>query len=264
MLKKFIDNIIAGYNDKSLQIQKKSIMLAWASICLGLLSIVLGVFLVSTGALMAGVITILLSVLCGASLILLRKGRYSFATSLVLFGLWFVCFSAIKGDAYKNVYETYVFGTLGGFLLIVGALLASRYQQVLVLGLLDIVGICLLYFLDSFPQDGYALTSLAVQNLAVSNLMILMGTIFSSVLVRANTLLMTQVEQEKKTTEKKFSTFNSLVTDCQVSADTTGSCLARSAGNTISTIQDVRASVDEIVRGMDELTEALRDSETEN
>jgi len=264
MIKKFIEKTTACYIGQSLLIAKKSRMLAWAAVCLGLLSIALGAFLASTGAMAAGIITIFFSALCAASLVFLRRGRYSWATSFVLVGLWFVCFAAIKGDAYQNVYETYVLGTLGGFLLIVGALLANRYQQILVLGFLNILGVCAIYFLDSFPKDGYVVTFLAIQNLAVSNFMIILGTIFSAIVVRTNTRLLSQVESEMEAKERGFSNFNTLVSECQTSANETGSNLAQRTENTLAAIKDVQAKVNDIILGMGELAGASKNSESEN
>jgi hypothetical protein len=172
------------YEDSSLQIRKKSRILASFGLWFGAISLAFSILMALTQAFTVAVVFIGIAVFCAAVLILLKRGRYNIASSLFLYGLFLAMFVAIKFDAYADVYETYVFGTLGCFILIVTTLVADRPRQAVVIGILNLAAIEALYWLDAYPVDGNTVTLLAIQNLAVSSLMVAISTVASAALVR--------------------------------------------------------------------------------
>lgn len=260
----FIDTLTNVYGKAPLQIRKKSRILAWCGLIIGAFSIALGVTLMLTGAVVAGAFAFVATLLAALVLYLLSTGRYTAAAVLFMFGIWFVCFCAIKFDEYKNVYETYVFGTIGGFLLILSAMLADKMFQTLLIGGLNIAAIWALYLLDSYPQDNYTFTVLAIQNLSVSMFFMIFGMLITSLLVRTQNVLIKEIEDEVRSSENNYYNLNEAVVSCQNSANTIGASLARSADHTITTIQNAHGTVQQIVKGMDDLAAALQASSSEN
>ena len=83
----------------------------------------------ATGAVIVAAALTALIGLCAVSLVLLARGRYGASSTVFIYSLFAVMFGAIKFDAYQNVYETYVFGTLGGFMLVITGLIAAKPIQ---------------------------------------------------------------------------------------------------------------------------------------
>ena len=79
-----------------------------------------------TGAVLAGLAIVFFSLFCFATIFILWTGRYYLASSVFLYVLFAVMFLAINSTPTSILYECYVFGTLGSFLLIAGALIASK------------------------------------------------------------------------------------------------------------------------------------------
>ena len=165
-------------------------------------------------------------------------------------------FVAIKFDQYQNVYETYVFGTLGCFLLIVTTLVADKPSQAVVIGVLDLIAIEALYWLDSYPLDG-KVTTLAVQNLATSSLMVALGAAVAAYLVRLTNGLIVEVERKAEIAQRGYADLNEAMGKAQSSSQRIGENLSASVERTSLSIESLRERVSGISRGMDELDSAL-------
>lgn len=257
--------LLRKYEKSSLQVKNKSRILCWTSLVMGGLSIVLGAVMLMTGAAIAGLAIMFFSFFCFTTTFFLWRGRYYLASSIFLYVLFAVMFAAIKFDAYVDVYECYVFGTLGSFLLIAGALIASKSRQTTVLAVLDLVAIFVLYFADDLPKaEGGKITTLAIQSLATSSVIIALGGLFSSMLVKSQNTLIASVEKETEDAVARCSNLDSAMRDAQGSAVAIGGRLATSADTASEAVYAMRKTVEGIVAGMDTLATALGESESSN
>ncbi len=252
------------YEGEALPVRKKSRILASLGLGFGLVSLVIAILMAATGAILVAAVMVGLALFCAAVLAMLRAGRYRASSSAFLYGLFLAMFIAIKFDAYVNVYETYVFGTLGCFLLVVAALIAGRASQAINLGILNLGAIEALYWMDSFPQDGNVVTSLAIQNLAVSSLMTAVSAIVAAYLVRMTGELIAQVEHEAALAERSYRDLNLAMGKAQASSQHIGEDLSASASRSAVAVASLREKSAEIARGMDELDRALAHSSRAN
>jgi methyl-accepting chemotaxis protein len=172
-------------------------------------------------------------------------------------------FVAIKFDAYQNVYETYVFGTLGCFLLIVAILVADRPSQPITLAALSLGAIEALYWLDSYPLDG-KVTLLAIQNLVTSSVLVALGGSLAAYLVRLNARLISSVEERAGKTETAYSRLNEAMGTAQNDSRLAGEKLSEGATRSMAAIVSLREKTLAISRGMDELAAALGKSKSAN
>ncbi len=252
------------YEDSSLQIRKKSRILASFGLWFGAISLAFSILMALTQAFTVAVVFIGIAVFCAAVLILLKRGRYNIASSLFLYGLFLAMFVAIKFDAYADVYETYVFGTLGCFILIVTTLVADRPRQAVVIGILNLAAIEALYWLDAYPVDGNTVTLLAIQNLAVSSLMVAISTVASAALVRMTGSLIAEVQKRADESASSYGNLSTAMNEAQASSQQIGEMLSASVIRTVHAVESLRERAVEISGGMDDLRLALSQSSEEN
>jgi len=250
----------APYSSLSLQMRKKSRILAGCSMGFGAIAIVFAILMAATKAFVAAAVFVGISLACAAVLALLRAGKYRTASSLFLYGLFAAMFVAIKWDQYQDVYETYVFGTLGCFLLVVATLIADRPLQAIVIGALDLAAIQALYWLDSFPKDGAIVTVLAIQNIAVSSLMVGLSTFVAAYLTRLTGGLLAEVEREAEAARRSYEELNAEMGRAQSTSQRIGESLSASVARTSGSLTSLRTKVEGIALGMDELDGALERS----
>jgi methyl-accepting chemotaxis protein len=253
-----IFNFFTGaYSDHSLQIRKKSRILAILALGFGIVSLAFAILMALTNAMVVAAVFVGISLFCAAVLALLKAGKYSAASSLFLYGLFGAMFVAIKFDQYQDVYETYVFGTLGCFLLVVATLVADKPFQAVVIGILDLGAIEALYWLDAFPKDGGKVTTLAIQNIATSSLMVGLAAVVAAYLVNLTSGLISEVEREAEAAERSYRELGAAMGAAQSSSQRIGESLSSSMARTSDTIESLRVKVERIARGMDELDGAL-------
>jgi methyl-accepting chemotaxis protein len=257
---------VTRYGNESLQIRKKAGILAWTALIIGGLSTLLGLVMIATGAFVAGGIIFVYSAICALVLILLKAGKYTLASSVFLYTLFLVMFAAIKFDEYKNVYECYVFGTLGSFLLIASALIGNRSRQAVVLTLLNLLAIAILYIADTLPEEMKAggVSVLAIQSLATSVVMVTAGGFLSTVMVKMQNQLLIQVEKEAKKALENYQELNTTILGTQDKVMTVGASLALRTDNTITAIETMQKKIQEITLGMRSLSHALKRSGDSN
>jgi methyl-accepting chemotaxis protein len=259
--------LLKKYEKSSLQVRTKSRILCWTSLVMGALSIVLGGIMLLTGAIAAGLIIMFFSVFCFAAVFALWTGRYYLASSIFLYVLFAVMFLAIFGDDYKNVYECYVFAALGGFLLIAGALIASKSRQTTALAILVLAAIAVTYYFHSFLNpdvENHKMSLLAIQSLVTSSILILLGGLFASMLVKSQNKLLISVEKEAEAATARCSNLDQAMREAQGSAVAIGGRLASSADTAGEAVKAMRKTVDGILSGMDVLSKALGESESAN
>ncbi len=261
---KVIKRVLAPYEHSSLLVKSKTRMVAWTAVFLGILAVITGGVMIFTGAVVAGATGLVYGLLAACSLYLLRREEPTLASALIIYGLWAILFVAIKFDAYKNVYETYVWGTIGGLMLIVTALLSTNMYLAVITGVLNVAGILALYFIDAFPADGKVVTTLAVQNLFMTILLTGIGTVFAALITRSQKNLIATIEAQMVRSRNEYSLLSSAISTCQRSADEIAQDMASGANNTREAIVDVSGRVDQIVDGMEELSRALDSSSKEN
>jgi methyl-accepting chemotaxis protein len=247
----------AKYSHESLQVRKKSGILASIAMGFGLISLVFALLMAATKAMVPAAVFVGIALFCVAVLTLLRTGKYHIASSAFLYGLFAAMFIAIKFDEYVNVYESYVFGTLGCFLLVVATLVADRPVQAIVIGILDLAAIQALYWIDSFPKDEKVVTVLAIQNLAVSTMMIALSAVVAAYLVRITSGLIRDVERDAQTAGRSYDELNAAMGTAQASAQRIGESLSASVARTTGSIATLSAQGRGISQGMDELDGAL-------
>lgn len=252
------------YEDASLLVKTKCRMLVITSVSVGFCALAAGIAMMGTGALVAGSSGIVFMALTIFALVLLAKGHNAAASSLVLYGLWLVLFAAIKFDAYQNVYETYVFGTIGGFLLILSAFLASKMAQALVMGCLDVIGILLLYFIDAFPLDNNTITVLASQNLFMSILLIVLGTIFTALIIRTQNQLIMTVETQMKKSGESYQLLNTTIEQSRIQSDSVAVKITESTSTTENAVREFGVALGSINSELEKLVQALDSSAREN
>ncbi len=148
----------AAYVEKSLQVRKKSRILATINLIFGSVSVLFAILMSITKSVVPSFVFMGLVVFCAVVLAMLRAGKYHAASSVFLYGVFAAMFIAIKfGDHPLEVYNSYVMGTLGGFLLVVASLVADRAVQPIVIGLLNLVSIEAIYWTGTFPSDNHSL-----------------------------------------------------------------------------------------------------------
>jgi methyl-accepting chemotaxis protein len=255
---------VARYDGQSLQIRKKSRILAAMALGFGGISVVFAALMALTGAGTVSVIFVGIALFCTCVMLLLRGGRYHLASSLFLYGIFAAMFAAIKFDAYVDVYETYVFSTLGCFLLVVTSLVADRPRQAIAIMVLSLLGIEALYWLDAFPKDKGVVTMLAIQNLSVSSLMVAISGFGSAYLVRMTSGLVEEVTRRADAASDSYAKLNSAMNSAQSASQTVGERLSASVAHSMTSLESLKTRVLEISRGMERLTEALELSDSAN
>jgi len=219
----------APYDESDVRTRKKARLLAPSTLVVGLLGVALGSLMFATGAFVVGAFLLLLFVFCGLALLLMAKGRYRLASSLFLYGLFGVMFAAIKFDAYQNIYECYVFGTLGGFLLVLAGLLAVKRRQAWTIAALDLAAIAALYLLDALPVDG-VVNELAIQSLATSSLLVVTGGAFTAVSIGMQASLVDESERSSRLARDQYVSMSQAAAEAQAAAQSVAERLAKAAG----------------------------------
>jgi methyl-accepting chemotaxis protein len=227
-MKRFFGILAAPYRDADIRIRKKAGLLAPSALIIGLIGLALALVMAATGAMVVALFLLGLTAFCGTVLYLMARGSYSLASSLFLYGLFLVMFAAIKFDAYQNLYECYVFGTLGSFLLIMAGLIAPNRRQIIIITLLNLGAIAVLYISDAYPLEG-TVTPLAIQSLATSAVLIITGGAFTALTVKLQATLVDESERSARAAADNFRNMTLATGEAQASALETGTRLAGTA-----------------------------------
>jgi hypothetical protein len=198
LAKYFLKNL----RGSSLLFKRKAVILVYSALFSFVLDAGLVGIMFATGATAAG--SALLSYALSLALILfaVRRGKYEVASSVFVYWLMVLIFVAIKFDAYQNVYEFYVLGTLYCFLLLLATVVAYRPVQVVTVGLFALTALAVLYFTDirSLPGTDKILT---IQSL-VTVFLILTGAIaFACISIILQRDLFAHIEADLRESEER-------------------------------------------------------------
>ncbi|MFN3659692.1 MAG: methyl-accepting chemotaxis protein [Brevinematales bacterium] len=245
------------YKNEDVRIYRKAqIMVPVVSVS-GIFSMLLAGVMFLTGAVVAGMAIALLVVSCGVVLFLVRKGWYSLGVGLFLYTLFVVMFLAIKFDQYQNVYETYVFSTLGLFLLIAGGLVGVSRFQIDILTLFVMVAICVLYVLDALPLDGYKMTLLAIQSLATCFLLVMVGGYFVRKMVVLQQKLLEEGIRLSEHIQKSYEKTTEALSQTQKDIEDISGRLLRSSQILHTTSHDLEKFLSDMAENMQTLSGIL-------
>ncbi len=252
------------YVAASMIVRSKSGTLASVTLSIGSLAVALAAVMALTGAVAVAGLLAGFACFCAVVLGLLRAGLYRVASSVFAYGLFAVMFLAIKYDEYKNIYEAYVFGTLGGFLLITTALISSRPIQPLVLMVLNLGAIGVIYVFDTLRPSGLPPTLLDIQSLVTSAIMIIAGGLFGRSIVANQVKLVERVERDALNERTRRETMERAVGRVREQADAIGKRLLSSIGATTDAIRSAEDAVRGIETGAAGLETALGRSVADN
>lgn len=258
--KSLLHSFIKPY-ENDIRIYKKAKLLAPVVLSIVVLTIILAVLMATTGAISVSFILSALIFICVLTLYLMKKGKYSFAAGIFLYALFFVMFAAIKFDTYQNIYEIYVFGSLGGFLLVTSCLVAAKPHQAWVLTIMNIAAIFALYILDSLPLDNGVVTELAIQSLGTATILMLAGGVFSGSTIKLQAVLVEETEKVNTESQYQYKQMIIAIDKAQASALSIGTSLAGSAEALSSSAQELRLNAKNEIQGLETLEEALKAAE---
>lgn len=225
---KLVAWLLRPYARSDIRTRKKAAILAPVSLSVALFVTLLAIIMAITGAETVALLMLGFAIFTVIVIILLAIGKYQLSSSLFVYGLFAVMFAAIKFDDYISVYECYVFATLGLFLTITGALLANTRKLIYVVTGLNLSGIALLYLLDTLPQENGIVSVLAIQSLATSAIIVIVGGIFASLTVKLQRNLVEESIDTAGRAAKQYSMTIDAVQTAQSSALKTGENLTRS------------------------------------
>ncbi len=258
----FIDYCTACYKDTGLQLQRKSKILAITALVITPVSVILGILMITTNAIISGSSLLVLTASSVCALVMLRKGKYYASSSFFLYALFTVMFTAIKWDAYQNVYECYVFASLGVFLLLVSALVADKSGQSIISMILVLIAILTIYFVDAYPLDGYKMTELAIQSLSTSCVIVILSGLCSAYVVKNASTLIADVERHARSAQQNYQKLNETMLRAQSGSKKIGEQLSASMQETIDSVLSLKETLAHISTGMNTLCGALDESQS--
>lgn len=254
---KLFKPFIFPYLEGDIRIYKKARVLAPVSLTIGFFSIILAVIMLTTGAATVSIAIGFLFTICLATLILMAKKRYGVASSLFIYGLFLVMFAAIKFDAYQNVYECYVFATLGFFVLVVLALVGISQIQALVMTVLTLGAIAVLYIFDALPIDEDIVTTLAIQSLSTCAILIIAGGSFVATTIRMQKKLVDETAEMSEASRKQYFETIDAINETQAKSQMISEKLAHSAENLQKAAHQLQNFIEEALQGLAMLDDAI-------
>lgn len=260
LFEKLFKPYISPYLEGDIRIYKKARVLAPVSLTIGIFSIILAVIMLMTGAVTVSIAIGFLFAICLATLILMATKRYGIASSIFIYGLFLVMFAAIKFDAYQNVYECYVFATLGFFILVVLALVGISQIQVLVMTVLTLGAIAVLYIFDALPVDEGVVTVLAIQSLSTCAILIIAGSSFVAATIRMQKKLVAETIAMSEASRQQYRETINAVNETQKKSQKNSEKLAQSAENLQKTAQQLQNFIEEALQGLATLDDAITEN----
>jgi methyl-accepting chemotaxis protein len=259
--KGLLNAFIGPYAGSDVRLFKKAKLLAPVMTSTTALAVVLAVLMAVTKAYAVAGILLGLIAFCAFALAMMAKGHYEVASTIFMYSLFAVMFGAIKFDQYQNLYECYVFGTLGGFLLITAGLVAARPRQSWTLTVLNLAAIASLYYFDALPLDNGVVTELAAQSLGTSAVIVIAGGIFSAMAIRMQAELVADTKRSAETARRQYEEMAAAVSAAQTSALGIGTRLASYAEDLSDSARELRDAAAEETIGLRSLDEALAAAE---
>lgn len=252
-MEKVFSWFLKGYDSQSLELQKKARILLTTTMVLSLLLFALALVMLMTGAFVVSAILIFVIVFCGLTVFMIRWQKYHVAVNIFFYLSWVAVFCAIKFDQYINIYETYVIGTLGSFLVIVVSLIGYDKKQPLLMGALNIISVLVLYFSDILPSQKGVVGVLDIQNLLTTFLMLVFCGIFGLIIISLQKELVRKAEVEAEKNKMRFSALETTVRSAQDKSLDIGSRLSISTSQALKVVVKLRDTVALIKKEISEL-----------
>ncbi|HPD80965.1 MAG TPA: methyl-accepting chemotaxis protein [Spirochaetales bacterium] len=257
LFEKIFKPFIYPYIEGDLRIYKKARVLAPVSLTIGIFSIALAVIMLTTGAITVAIAIGFLFAICLATLILMTKKQYGIASSLFVYGLFLVMFAAIKFDAYQNIYECYVFATLGFFVLVVLALIGISQVQVIVMAILTLAAIAFLYISDALPLEEGIVTTLAIQSLSTCAILIIAGSSFVAATIRMQKKLVDETAEMSEASRLQYLETINAINDTQTKSQMISEQLTHSAENLQRAAHQLQNFIEEALQGLAMLDDTI-------
>lgn len=248
---------LTPYAASDIRIRKKAHVLAPTTVTIGLLGLILGLIMLLTGAVAVAGAIIGLELFCALVLVLMASGKYGAASSIFMYGIFLVLFAAIKFDEYRNVYECYVFATLGLFVLITVGVIGSSLVHAFIVTLLNLAAIAILYVFDALPLENGQVTVLAVQSLATSGLIAVASGLFTGTVIRMQGALVNESEQVTVLARQQYLDMTEAVTKANEAAFLIGRKLADASVILSTTAKKLRDTASEESSGLAVLDDKL-------
>ncbi len=248
---------IRPYLKSDIRIRKKARVLAPIAMTIGTLGLVLCALMALTGAGAVAVVLVGLVLFCAFVLFLMAIGKYGMASAVFMYGLFLVVFAAIKFDAYKNVYETYVFATLGLFVTITVGLISISRIHSLIITMLNLSAIFFLYWLDARPQDNGAITMLAMQSLATSGIIVIVGGWITATVIHLQRTLVNESVESAELAKRQYVEMSEAVASANEAAFQIGSRLAEASDSLSASARSLRDAAAAESTGLGSLDETL-------
>jgi len=248
---------LTPYAASDIRILKKAQVLAPTTMTIGLLGLILGLIMLLTGAVAVAGAIIGLEVFCSLVLLLMAAGKYGAASSIFMYGIFLVLFAAIKFDEYRNVYECYVFATLGLFVLIAVGVIGSSLVHAFIVTLLNLAAIAILYIFDALPLDNGQVTVLAVQSLATSGIIVVASGLFTGTVIRMQGALVNESEQVTVLARQQYLDMTEAVAKANEAAFLIGRKLADASVVLSTTAKNLRDTASEESTGLAVLDDKL-------
>ena len=263
-MKWYFNRILEIYGDDKEEIQKKAKILAIVSFVLLAFSALLSAVMFATGAVVVAILVCVFFLINALTLTLIYYKHFRIAANIFLTVLFFILFFAIKFDQYVTIYESYVFGTLGLFLILTVALVGYAQFQPILFTVCNVVAIVLLYVLDAYPQNGNKVTMLDIQSLATAFVMVVLGGVFAVRILSLQKTLIKHVEEERQKTEERFEKLDALFTQGQIEAMSIGKQISSSSDRTQHSVTDVSGYLTQIGTEFRVLNESITGSAQAN
>lgn len=255
---------LTGYDKECLEIRKKAKILLTTNIILTCLLLMLALVMLITGAVFVAFVLFGVGSLCALTMLVIRGGKYRAAVNIFFYLSVISVFFAIKFDQYVNVYETYVIGTLGSFLLIIISLTGYNRRQPLIMAGLLIVSILVLYFWDILPAEKWTVTILHIQNLVTCSLMFICCGIYGSITISLQKELVAEAESESEKNKNRFVELDGTVRSAQDKSLDIGNRLSISTSQAMKAVTQLRETMALIKKEVSELSGSVQISSEAN
>lgn len=263
-MEKVYNWFLKSYENSSLELRKKARILLTTIIVLTCLLLTLGIVMLATGAFFVSMVLFIVNGLCILTLFAIRWGKYKVAVNIFFYLSVTAVFCAIKFDQYVSVYETYVIGTLGSFLIIVTSLIGYDKRQPLLMSVFVCAFILLLDFMDILPAEKWQVSVLHIQNLVTCFLMLLFSGIYGMVTISLQKELVKDAELEADKNSKRFQVLDHAVKSAQQTNLDIGSRLSISTSQALKVVKQVRDTLTVVKKEVDDLNSSVRISSDAN
>jgi methyl-accepting chemotaxis protein len=263
-MQRFFDFFLSGYSGDKLEVRKKVRILLITNLVLAVFAVILGTTMFLTGATVVGILLGVFFAFCDVTMILIRMKKYKIAVNLFIFVLFAIMFLAIKFDQYIGSYETYVFATLGLFLLTTTILVGYTRLQPIIVTILNVAAILLIYFLDTYVQQKFSILTIDIQSIATSLVMVIVGGIFGSITLSLQKELVREAEDRAKINRLRFEKVDLVLKNAQEKTLENSRTLSEASEASIKMIREFSSHLEEITNGIEQLYASVNSSSEAN